>query len=241
LSLDTYDRLWTESWGDLQRYGPVHRRQRQQLLSLIAKLNVTTVLDVGCGSGDNLAALAQASPHLALTGVDVSSEALEVAAQRLPGVRFRQLDAQKEKLDEHFDLVLCNQVIEHLIDDISALRNIALMARPWVVVATMSGRMRPSERFIGHFRNYSDVELRAKAECAGLEVVDIFGWGFPFYSPLFRTALEWIPGRPTDGSYGIVQKGIAHFLYRLYGFNLPRRGDVITMVARSKGSSSVGS
>ena len=237
MSLDTYERLWTETWGDQQRFGPVHRRQREELLKLIAKLGVNSVLDVGCGSGDNLAALAYAMPHLVLSGVDVSREALTLAAQRLPGASLRQLDAQKEKLGEQFDLVMCNQVIEHLIDDIAALRNIALMAKRWVLVATMRGRMRPSERVIGHFRNYSDDELRAKAEASGLDVVDIFGWGFPFYSPLYRTVIEWLPGGPPEGEFGTVQRAIANFLYHLYALNVPRRGDVVTMLARPQASS----
>lgn len=154
----------------------------------------------------------------------------------MPGATFRQLDAQKDKLDEKFDLVFSNQVVEHLADDMAAFRNLALMAKHWVLIATMRGRMRQSELAIGHFRNYSDAELRAKAEHAGLEVVDIFGWGFPFYSPLYRTAIEWLPDGPPAGSFGPVQRSIANFLYHLYALNIPRRGDVVTMLARPRGS-----
>lgn len=232
MSLETYDRLWTETWGDQQNFGPVHRRQREELLRLMTKLDVRSVLDVGCGSGGNLAELAHAMPHLVLSGVDVSQEALALAAKRVPSATFRQLDAQKEKLDETFDLVLCNQVIEHLADDTTALRNMALMAKRWVLVATMRGRMRPSEALIGHMRNYSDKDLREKAARVGLEVVDIFGWGFPFYSPLYRTMIEWLPGGPPEGNFGTLQKTIANFLYHLYALNIPRRGDVVTMLAR---------
>lgn len=194
------------------------------------------MLDVGCGSGGNLAALARAMPHLALSGVDVSPQALALAAQRVPTASFRQLDAQKEKLEERFDLVLCNQVIEHLVDDMTALRNMALMAKQWVLVATMRGRMRPSELTIGHVRNYSYSELREKAASAGLEVIDLFGWGFPFYSPLYRTMIEWLPGGPPEGNFGTLQKSVANFLYYLYALNIPRHGDVVTMLARPQGS-----
>ena len=209
---------------------------RLELLKLIKKLDPVSVLDVGCGSGGNLAALAHAMPHVALSGVDVSPEALALAAQRVPSASFRQLDAQKDKLDERFDLVLCNQVIEHLIDDMTALRNMSLMAKRWVLVGTMRGRMRKSELAIGHFRNYSDIELCAKAESAGLEVVDIFGWGFPFYSPLYCTMIERLPSGPPVGKFGPMQKAIAGFLYHLYAFNIPRCGDVVTMLARPQGS-----
>src|SRR5215469_8203092 len=100
MSLEAYDCLWTETWGDQQCLGPVHRRKREELIKLlIEKLDVVSVLDVGCGSGDNLAAMAHAMPHLALTGVDVSKEALVLATQQAPNATLRQLDAQKEKLD----------------------------------------------------------------------------------------------------------------------------------------------
>ena len=133
-------------------------------------------------------------------------------------------------------MILCNQVVEHLVDDMAAFRNLALMAKKWVIVATMRGRMRPSELTIGHFRNYSDIELRVKAEHAGLDVVDIFGWGFPFYSPLYRTAIEWLPSGPPEGRFSIMQKSIANFLYYLYALNIPRHGDVVTMLARLRES-----
>jgi len=235
MPLESYDKLWAEKWGDQQRYGPVHRHQRRQLLKLIRRLDVQTVLDVGCGSGDNLAAIAREMPDIKLAGTDVSDKALAVAQERLPGVHFHRLDIQKERLDRQFDLVLCNQVVEHLLDDISGFRNLCAMARKWVVIATMRGRMRESELAIGHCRNYSDVELRSKAEDAGLEVVDIRGWGFPFYSPLYRTAVEWLPAGPPKGKLGTLQKAIAGFLYLLYYLNIPRRGDVVTMLARPEG------
>src|SRR3954470_4688843 len=105
-SREEYDRLWSGTWGDLQHYGPVHRHQRHAVIALIGKLDIQSVLDVGCGSGENLAALASAMPHLALSGVDVSTEALMLASKRTPNIRLRELDVQHEKLNEHFDLVL---------------------------------------------------------------------------------------------------------------------------------------
>ena len=180
------------------------------------------------------AALARTMPHLALSGVDVSPEALSLAAQRVPGVRLHELDAQRNKLDERFDLVMALQVIEHLPDDVAALRNMAAMADRWVLVTTMRGRMRRSEPAISHLRNYSDDELRRKAASAGLDVVDLFGWGFPFYSPLYRTAVEWLPGGPPQGPMGKGQRTVACLLYLLYYLNVPRWGNVVTMLARPR-------
>ena len=234
MSQEVYDRLWKEAWGDLQRLGPVHRHQRKALIALITKLGVRSVLDVGCGSGENLVALSRAMSHLELAGVDISPEALTLASRRVLGARLRELDAQRHKLDERFDLVMAIQVIEHLSDDVAALRNMAAMADRWVLVTSMRGRMRPSEVAIGHLRNYSDDELCRKAASAGLEVVDLFGWGFPFYSPLYRTVIEWLPSGSPQGPMGKGQRAVAYFLYLLYCLNVPRWGDVVTLLARPR-------
>jgi SAM-dependent methyltransferase len=229
-----YNRLWKSAWGDMQHFGPVHRHQRRVLVSMVRKLGVNSVLDVGCGSGENLSALREEFPTLSLSGIDISPEALALSAKRVPDVNLEVLDIQKEKLTSRFDLVMSLQVVEHLEDDVTAMRHMGEMAEQWVMVATMRGRMRPSERKIGHIRNYTDEDLRQKAEKAGLHVIDIFGWGFPFYSPLYRSLAEWLPGGPPQGTFGRSAQMVAQVLYVLYFLNVPRLGDVVTLLAQPR-------
>ena len=231
MSSTSYDELWQTAWGDIQRHGPVHRHATEDLLRIVAALDVRTILDVGCGSGDNLEALANANSY-ELSGVDYSEQALAIARKRVPGVMLAKLDAQREWLPETYDLVISLQVVEHLLDDVSAIRNMAKMAGRYLLVATMQGRMRKSELAIGHIRNYSAIELRKKIEAAGLEIEWIRGWGFPFYSPLYRTAAEWLPGGPPTGAMGKGSQLVAAALYQLYRLNVRGRGDVITALAK---------
>ncbi len=231
MSSTSYDDLWHTAWGDIQRHGPVHRHATEDLLRTVASLGVRTILDVGCGSGDNLAALARENRY-ELSGVDYSEQALAIARKRVPDVTLGVLDAQSQTLPQTFDLVMSLQVVEHLLDDTSAIRNMAKMAGRYLLVATMQGRMRKSELSIGHIRNYSEVELRKKIEAAGVEIVWIRGWGFPFYSPMYRTLAEWLPGGPPTGAMGKGSQAVASALYHLYRLNMPGRGDVITALAR---------
>jgi 2-polyprenyl-3-methyl-5-hydroxy-6-metoxy-1,4-benzoquinol methylase len=226
-----YDALWQRTWGPLQEFGPVHRHLRADVVRLVGTLGVESVLDVGCGSGDLLLALA-AEERYELAGADVSREALDRARERLPVMPFELLDVERAALPARYDLVLSVQVVEHLDDDVRALANMAAMASRFVLVSTIGGRMRPSERAIGHRRNYTEAELAGKLERAGLSVVDLFGWGFPFYSPLYRTLAEWLPRGPPTGSIGPVGRLGAAALYELYRLNAPRRGDVLTALAR---------
>lgn len=226
-----YDALWGSEWGDLQCLGPVHRHLQKLLAPLVGVLKVRTIIEVGCGSGDNLAALAAGGDY-ELTGTDIAPAALELARQRVPQARLLLLDIEKKELSEQFDLVMSLQVVEHIQDDLAALRHMARMARDYVLIATMRGRMRPSEIAIGHLRNYSGLELRRKLETVGLEVVKLWGWGFPFYSPLYRTLSDWLPGGPPLGPMGKWQRLIARALYQLYRLNWPGRGDVLYALAK---------
>ena len=227
----SYDALWESAWGDMQRYGPVHRHSRRELLGTVSRLCVASILDVGCGAGDNLLELSTAGA-IQLTGCDVAETALALARRRIPSARFAVLDVERQTLPEKFELVMSVQVLEHVVDDVAALRNMAAMSSQYVLVSTMKGRMRPSEVAIGHVRNYGDVELRRKLDLAGLRLVRMWCWGFPFYSPIMRTATEWLPGDgPSLQRMGPISRLLASALYCVYAFNWPGRGDVLWALA----------
>ena len=108
----------------------------------------------------------------------------------------------------------------------------AAIAGKYVLVSTIGGRMRASERAIGHFRIYSEVELCAKLEAVNLEVMWVRGWGWPFYSPMVRTVSEWLPNGPPVGELSRSERRAARVLHQLYRLNVAGRGDVITALAR---------
>ncbi|MEW6440399.1 MAG: class I SAM-dependent methyltransferase [bacterium] len=228
-----YDQLWHDLWGDLQSLGPVHRHLQEDLAEIVSSLQVRRVLEVGCGSGTNLAALAAAGNY-ELTGVDIAAEAVNLAKELVPQANLFLLDIEKAALPAQFDLVMSLQVVEHILDDVSALRNIGRMAKDFVLISTMQGKMSPSEIGIGHVRNYSTLELRRKLEAVGLEVIKVWGWGFPFYSPLYRTLAEWLPGGAPMGAMGRWQRFVARVLYHVYRLNWPGRGDVLFALARPR-------
>jgi trans-aconitate methyltransferase len=214
----------------MQAFGPVHRHALERLVTTVGELHVRSVLDVGCGSGQNLRALA-ASRAYHLAGIDVSDKALERARAAVPDAELHCMDVQVEKLDEQFDLVISLQVVEHIPDDLAVIRNMRLMSNRYVLIATMQGKMRASETNIGHLRNYSSAELEDKMKRVGLKPIRVEGWGFPFYSPLYRTAAEWLPAGPPDGPMGRTSKLIAALLYQLYRLNVSGKGDVLTVLA----------
>ena len=72
-----------------------------------------SVLELGCGTGANLAYLCR---DYEVTGIDISNEMLALAGKKLPGVRFENADITKFKLNKKFDNVICiYDTINHLL------------------------------------------------------------------------------------------------------------------------------
>lgn len=73
------------------------------------------VLDFGCGTAVFTATLKQILGGWDVHGTDISPNALEAAAKRLPGCTFRQLDELND-CGEQFDLIFTHHVLEHVAD-----------------------------------------------------------------------------------------------------------------------------
>lgn len=227
-----YEELWGETWGEMQDLGPVHRHSARLIVDTIRPLGVRSIVDVGCGNGANLEAIHEELNISDITGVDVSEQALSMARKRVPGT-FRTLDLEKETLDRTFDLVLTSQVIEHLQDDDGFLNKLRAMCERYVFVATMQGRMRKSEVHIGHLRNYTRAGLEQQMRNAGFSIERVIEWGFPFYSPLYRSMIEYIGGQTANIGYSRRDRAIANALYHLYRLNMSTKGDVLMILGKA--------
>ncbi len=99
-------------------YDPVMGDRAQHaryLRSLIQKHapRARTLLELACGTGS---ILEQLWTHYDVTGLDLSEEMLEVAAEKLPGVPLFRADMRTFDLGERFDVVLCvYDSINHLL------------------------------------------------------------------------------------------------------------------------------
>ncbi len=71
-----------------------------------------SVLEIGCGTGDLLAALAPSRG----VGIDISPKALEIARAKHPGFTFLAGDAEDIPLAEPFDYILLSDLIGYLDD-----------------------------------------------------------------------------------------------------------------------------
>jgi 2-polyprenyl-3-methyl-5-hydroxy-6-metoxy-1,4-benzoquinol methylase len=84
------------------------------------------VLEVGCGLGDLLAAL---KPARGL-GIDLSEGMVKEASRRHPHLEFRAADLETLDLNETFDVIILADVVGHLRDVDTALKNLRRCCTP---------------------------------------------------------------------------------------------------------------
>jgi SAM-dependent methyltransferase len=132
----------------------------------------TRLLDVGCGTGYMLSRLDRG---IRAVGLDFSPHALELAAERAPGVELVRGSAYHLPFaDASFDALLALDVIEHLDDDLRASKEIARVLAPSgvAVIAVPAAPWLWSDHDVAleHRRRYDLPELELVLTQAGLRI-----------------------------------------------------------------------
>jgi 2-polyprenyl-3-methyl-5-hydroxy-6-metoxy-1,4-benzoquinol methylase len=91
--------------------------------------NSTTVLDVGCGSGDLLNSICSQF-GCAGKGIDVDARRIGRAIKGSTGAEFECGLFDPKNVRQQFDVVISNAVIEHVIDPVKLLQDMAQALRP---------------------------------------------------------------------------------------------------------------
>lgn len=101
-----------------------HTRKLAQVLKLLPK-NSQAILDVGCSSGLLTAEIYKSVPTSKITGLDSYKDAIAFARSKYPTISFIVGDAHKLPFkNKTFDLVVCTETLEHLVDPKKALQEI---------------------------------------------------------------------------------------------------------------------
>jgi SAM-dependent methyltransferase len=166
------------NWVPAPRY--VLRRDR--VLQLLKGQPPCRVLDVGCGPGALISELS-ALGYKAY-GVDRSEKARELGRHlqdETPGMELHaQLD---DRWKGTFDLLMSFEVIEHIKDDVGAMREWREYLKPGgrMILSTPAHpkRWNAADEWAGHVRRYERAQLLESVERAGFEVERIECYGFP--------------------------------------------------------------
>lgn len=166
---DGYDR----SFGYVSSYG-------RGLLGLLAAVPGERVLDLGCGTGELAAALADLG--IEVRGIDADASMIRQARAKHPGIGFEQADGHHFVVADPVDAVLSNAALHWMLD-------------PSAVIARVRAALRPGGRFVAEFGGQGNVAIirtavRDAAAAAGVDPGRVHvPWFFP--SPAeYATLLE---------------------------------------------------
>ena len=139
----------------------------------------TRVLELGAGIGNMTQYLGRGRKIYVASDIDEEHMArLRVRFRGRPNLEIRRCDlrdaADFQPLLGLFDSVVCLNVVEHVEDDLGALRNIFSALKPGgraiILVPQDQKAYGTLDEVLGHFRRYSEAQLRARMEEAGFEV-----------------------------------------------------------------------
>ncbi len=185
---------------------------RLDLLDWMGGTEYASVLEVGCGAGANAPWL-RARGAATIVGIEPDEESSELAAQRFDEVHRATVEGVIADVAGPFDLIICADVLEHLLDPGSVLaalrqlvvepqgsllisipniRNVRALAR----IAVGAGfRPEASGTFDStHIRFFTRSNLRELLEQAGWKPER---WGYPQSTVLGH--LRSVLGRATRG------------------------------------------
>jgi SAM-dependent methyltransferase len=147
--------------GALHRHGPA----------------TASFLEIGCGTGFVLAAVAAALPQARVAGSEVFVAGLRHAAARLPArVALMQMDARRLPFAAEFEAIGAFDVLEHIDDDRGVLREIHRALTPGGLLLLTVPQHRwlwsAADEVAHHRRRYTAGELHGKLAEAGFAIVD---------------------------------------------------------------------
>jgi SAM-dependent methyltransferase len=139
------------------------------------------VLDVGAGTGTFTERIAQGREHV--VALEPDPALFPILQRRLSGrPNIVLLDAESSELakrlgDEHFDSIVCFNVLEHIADDAEALRDFHAQLTPGgrllLLVPAHASLFGSLDETVGHERRYDKRSLRNVLDVAGFAISEL--------------------------------------------------------------------
>lgn len=166
----------------------------EQLNDFFKDKSISSLLDVGTGTGDFVTALKESFPKAQITGIDPNINSLKEAKQKHPDGTFLEMSGEKLGFkDNSFDLASISMALHHLPDVVQTLNEMKRVVKPegWIVVNELfSDNLNPAQevhkmyhhfrssvdRLIGvsHNKTFKKAEILDLVENSGIEIIHHF-------------------------------------------------------------------
>jgi SAM-dependent methyltransferase len=192
------------------------RGRRRVLLDLIRRASRgiarPRILDYGCGTGGNTDAY---TPLGAVVGIEPNADAVAMAHARGTARFCRGSGTELPFKAGAFDVAVASDVLEHIEDDLGAVREIARVLRPGgalvVSVPAHPWLFGDHDAALMHFRRYTRDNLRRALSDGGLQVEWMSYWNSALF-PAVAAYRLLAPRRGTNGvrSHTGIEPGLAN-------------------------------
>ncbi len=146
LELEKFNQLAHRWWDPNSEFKPLHdiNPLRLDYIDRLAGLDGKAVLDVGCGGG--ILSEAMAARGARVTGIDMGDRPLKVAQLHLLEsgltVEYRKVAVEELAVEQpqHYDIVTCMEMLEHVPDPASIVAACARLLKPggWCFFSTIN-------------------------------------------------------------------------------------------------------
>jgi len=132
-TIDEQKQFWDwhwEHWRDRKTVNEWKDRRHEMVLRFLSSVdaNRPRILDIGCGPGRYTNQLVRFGD---VTGIDLSEEAIGKARERFPHITFIAGNLYEYSFPtEHFDIVVAQEVIDHVEDSVTFVERAANVLKP---------------------------------------------------------------------------------------------------------------
>lgn len=188
---------------------PTHYARNFLVFSAIKKLagkyDIKNICEIGCGVGILSSKLGRSG--FKVDAFDLDKEAIKLAKgySKNKNVNFFSRNILGFKSSKKYDMVLAVEVVEHIKDDLKAIRNTGkLLGSKGFFLMTVPANERYRTEFdnrSGHVRRYSEEDLAGKLKKSGFNIIKIKYFGFPLlWLWYFNVYLPYSSGKSGEKS-----------------------------------------
>ena len=221
IELEKFSQLAHRWWDRTSEFKPLHdiNPLRLNYINRTVPLSGKSVLDVGCGGGILTESMAALGANV--TGIDLGDKALQVAKLHLleskQKVDYRKIAVEDLAVEqpEHYDVVTCLEMLEHVPDPHSVITACAQLVKPGGRVFFSTLNRNPKSYLLAvigaeyilnmlprgthdYAKFIKPSELAQSCRNAGLTLIDLIGMS---YNPLNKI---YSLDKDTDVNYMIV-------------------------------------
>jgi 2-polyprenyl-3-methyl-5-hydroxy-6-metoxy-1,4-benzoquinol methylase len=139
--------------------------------SWLPRVNHLKVLNAGCGSGEMNIILSNNKTWL-VDAIDVDNKAINLSLELKNKLSINNLNIIKssiedfESIEHSYDIIVSNDVLEHISDDLNAIKKFAFLIRPkgkiFISVPSFQWLFGYHDEMLGHYRRYTKASFTKK-------------------------------------------------------------------------------